>query len=535
VPVATADRAAQAAPENVHHDDEARLAELGYKQELHRTWSGFSNFAISFSIISILAGCFTTFAQAWNNGGPVAISLGWPLISAFILIIGLSMSELASAYPTAGGIYWWAAKLGGPRAGFYTGWLNLVGLIAVTASVAYACAGFLNITITLFWNGWADSFGGDFLRQQFVLFLVLMVVVCVLNIFSSHLLALINNVSAGWHVLGAAVIIVILLLASKSHQSVSFIFTERINNSGFSDSSLSFWFYVLPLGFLLTQYTITGFDASAHMSEETQAASRSVARGLWTSIFYSAIGGWLLLLAFLWAAKDTGFINSPDNGYGVGSVVAIFASALSPAWFKLIMIIATIGQIFCAIAAMTSLSRMGYAFSRDGAVPGRRLWSKVSPKTGVPVNAVLGGAVAGVVITLPALYKSPAGLPVAFLAVVSVAVIGLYLAFAIPIWYRLRAGSSFEPGPWTLGRNYKWMNILSVAEIVIISIYFCLPIVPTGVPFHDGFTWFDVNYAPIVTGAVLVAITIWWVASARRWFTGPRRTIDEVMPDTLAS
>jgi hypothetical protein len=168
-------------------------------------------------------------------------------------------------------------------------------------------------------------------------------------------------------------------------------------------------------------------------------------------------------------------------------------------------------------------------------VPGRRLWSKVSPKTGVPVNAVLGGAVAGVVITLPALYKSPAGLPVAFLAVVSVAVIGLYLAFAIPIWYRLRAGSSFEPGPWTLGRNYKWMNILSVAEIVIISIYFCLPIVPTGVPFHDGFTWFDVNYAPIVTGAVLVAITIWWVASARRWFTGPRRTIDEVMPDTLAS
>ncbi|HEY5419959.1 MAG TPA: amino acid permease, partial [Marmoricola sp.] len=116
--------------------DDQLLAKLGYKQELSRSWSGFSNFAISFSIISILAGCFTTFGQAWNNGGPVAISWGWPIISTFILIIGFTMSELVSAYPTSGGIYWWASKLGGPAAGFFTGWLNLIGLIAVTASVA---------------------------------------------------------------------------------------------------------------------------------------------------------------------------------------------------------------------------------------------------------------------------------------------------------------------------------------------------------------------------------------------------------------
>src|ERR1700716_1756183 len=97
--------------------DEQRLAELGYKQELSRSWSGFQNFAISFTIISTLAGCFTTFGQAWNNGGPIAISWGWPLISAFILIIGFCMAELVSAYPTAGGIYWWAPTLGKPAAG----------------------------------------------------------------------------------------------------------------------------------------------------------------------------------------------------------------------------------------------------------------------------------------------------------------------------------------------------------------------------------------------------------------------------------
>ena len=122
-------------------EDESRLAALGYKQELRRTWSGFSNFAISFSIISILSGCFTIFAQGWNNGGPLAIALGWPLISAFILIIGFCMAELASAYPTSGGIYWWACTLGGVKAGFFTGWLNLIGLLAITASVGYGAAG----------------------------------------------------------------------------------------------------------------------------------------------------------------------------------------------------------------------------------------------------------------------------------------------------------------------------------------------------------------------------------------------------------
>ena len=207
-------------------DDERRLAELGYKQELHRSWSGFSNFAISFSIISILAGCFTTFGQAWNNGGPVAISLGWPLISAFILIIGFCLSELASAYPTSGGIYWWAAKLGGAKAGYYTGWLNLIGLVAVTASVAYGAASFLNIILGDFFGGWASSFGGDYIKQQFALFLIIMLLVTLVNIFSSHLLAVINNVSVWWHVFGSAVVIAILFMVPAKHQSVSWVFTQ---------------------------------------------------------------------------------------------------------------------------------------------------------------------------------------------------------------------------------------------------------------------------------------------------------------------
>ncbi|MEU5525841.1 amino acid permease [Micromonospora chersina] len=498
-------------------DDARRLAELGYKQELHRKWSGFSNFAISFSIISILAGCFTTFGQAWNNGGPVAISWGWPLISMFILIIGFCMSELVSAYPTAGGIYWWAATMGRPVHGWFTGWLNLIGLVAVTASVDYGCATFLNLTLSALFDGWAGT-----AHQTFGLFVVILALHGLINIYGHHVIDVLQNVSVWWHVAGAAAVVLILVLVPDDHQSFKFVFTERFNNSGFGDGDtggLTFWFYVLPLGFLLTQYTITGFDACAHVSEETRGASKAAAQGLWRSIFYSAVGGWILLLAFLFAATDVDAINSAGGFSG-----AIFESALTPFFFKAVIIISTIGQFFCGMSCVTSMSRMAYAFSRDRAVPGWRLWSRVD-RNGTPVNAIIAATLAGLVLTLPALYQK-AGVPVAFYAVVSVAVIGLYLSFLIPIFLRLRMGDRFVPGPWTLGRRYKLLGWIAVIEIAIISVYFVLPIVPAGVPGNAEFSWTAVNYAPLAIGGVLLGVAIWWYASARKWFTGPRRTVD---------
>ncbi len=505
-------------PERELTDDEKHLAKLGYKQELSRTWSGFSNFAISFSIISILAGCFTTFGQAWNNGGPVAISWGWPIISAFILIIGFTLSELVSAYPTSGGIYWWAAKLGGPAAGFFTGWLNLIGLLAVTASVAYGAATFMDLTISTISSGYADSYS---LTRVFIWFVAILALAALANIFSGHLLAIVNNISVWWHVAGAAIVILVLVIVPDTHQSMDFVFTERINNSGFSSGF--YWFLVLPLGFLLTQYTITGFDASAHLSEETQGAADGAAKGIWRSIFYSAVGGYMLLLAFLFAVQD------PDGvSEGFGAVDVIFGQALPEGWHFLILLISTAGQLFCTTACLTSASRMTFAFSRDGAIPGSAWLSQVNPRTRVPAHAVVFVAIIGVIITLPAL-KSIGGVPIAFFAVVSVAVIGLYLAFLIPIYLRWRMGDAFEEGSWTNGAKYKWMNPIAVVEIAIISVYFILPFTPAGVPFSDDFTWSSVNYAPVLTLGTLLILAIWWHVSAKHWFTGPKNTIDEAV------
>jgi len=505
-------------------DDDKMLAKLGYSQELNRSWSGFSNFAISFSIISILAGCFTTFGQAWNNGGPVAISWGWPVISLFILIIGFTMAELVSAYPTSGGIYWWASKLGGPAAGFFTGWLNLIGLLAVTASVAYGCATFLDLTLNTLSPSWADGYS---LTRVFLIFLVILAVAALLNIFSGHLMAVLNNISVWWHVAGAATVILVLAIVPKTHQALSFVFGEQINNSGYDGGSVgspTYWFLVLPLGFLLTQYTITGFDASAHLSEETTAASEGAAKGIWRSIAYSALGGWVLLLAFLFAVQDPDAVTA-----GGGGVDLIFGQALPQGWHVLVLFISSAGQFFCTVACLTSASRMTFAFSRDRAIPGSSLLSKVSGAK-VPANAVIFVAVIGAIITMPSLIEvdiNGAPVPVAFYAVTSVAVIGLYLAFAIPIFLRWKIGDAFESGSWTLGKKYKWMNLVAVVEIGVISIYFILPFTPAAIPWNDDFSWKFVNYAPILTIGTLLILTIWWFVSARHWYTGPKHTIDE--------
>lgn len=523
---------ASESPNQYADDDERLLAELGYKQQLNRAWSGFSNFAISFSIISVLAGCFTAYYFAWNSGGPIAISWGWPIVASLILIIGLSLAELVAKYPTSGGIYWFAGKLGGPKWAYFTGWFNLAGLVGVVASVDYACAGFMSALfgayeVNIFGINFADS--EHILGETFLLFAIIIALTAVINIFRTNLLAMINNISVWWHVVGVAVIIVLLVIVPDSHQSLSYVFTERLNNSGFSDGSTGgffFWIYLLPIGFLLTQYTITGFDASAHLSEETQGASRNAARGVWQSIFYSAIIGWFVLLALTFAVQDPNVISSADNGYGAGSSLAILSTALDSAGFKAVVLICTIGQLFCGLACLTSASRMCFAFSRDRGMPGHRHFAKVN-KDGVPFNAVIGMALAALIITIPALKGAPGtAFPVAFFAVVSICVIGLYVCYAIPIFLRWRMGDAFEQAStWNLGNRWKWMNPVSVIWVIIICTAGLLPTSPLGVPWDDTFDWTYVNYAPLVLGVLVVGVALGWTR-AKGHFTGQHRNID---------
>ncbi|MEA2295529.1 MAG: hypothetical protein QOE86_3168, partial [Solirubrobacteraceae bacterium] len=229
------------------------------------------------------------------------------------------------------------------------------------------------------------------------------------------------------------------------------------------------------------------------------------------------------LLAITFAAADSNAVNK-----GGGTVFAVFESAMGTGWVKFVLLIAVLGQFFCGMACMTSASRMMYAFSRDGAVPGWRIWSRVNERR-IPFNAVMAVAVFALILTLPALKGNKDGLTVAFTAVVSIGVIGLYLAYVIPIFLRWRMGDKFEPGPWTLGSKYKWLNLIAVAEVlIVVVIYFNAPFSSSGVPWESDFEWSLFNYTPVVTGGLALIVGIWWLVSARKWFKGPRHTIDEI-------
>jgi amino acid transporter len=505
--------------------DEEQLADMGYRQELSRAWSGFTNFAISFTIISVLAGTFTTFAFSWQNGGPIAASIGWPVLCAFVLMVAFSMAELTSRYPTAGGPYWWAHDLGGKGWSWMTGWFNIVGLVGIVASVAYGAAFFLYNLLGLYG---VDVFGVNFgdtvhvLPETFLLFLIILGVATLLNIFADRVLGLLNNVSVGWHVLGVAVIIGLLVFVPDDHQDVGFVFGERINNSGHFDGSVSnlgFWIFVLPIGFLLAMYTQTGYDASAHTAEETRGAAKAAAQGVWRSVFWSALIGWFVLLGFLFAASDVQAVND-----AAGAPFGIFNSALDPWAAKMVVLIATVGQIFCVTAGLTSASRTWYAFARDRGMPGWAIFRRINRER-VPFNAVIAVSIAALAISWPALFGEN-DIPFAFFALTGICTVGLYLAYILPVCLRLRAGDSFEQGPWNLGRRYRLVNILAIIFVIVVVFSLNLPYSPQGLPWNDGFDASLVNYTPL---AIIIPLIFggWYLVSAKDRYQGPVRTLEE--------
>jgi amino acid transporter len=463
--------------------DVETLHRLGYAQELRRRMSTFSNFAVSFTIISILSGCLTLYGYGMNTGGPVDMNIGWPVVGLFVLMVGLAMAELASSFPTAGGLYYWSAKLGGKNSAawsWFTGWFNLLGQVGVTAGIDFGLALFADALLNALFQ-YPSTPGWIVLIYAVVLFLH-----GLLNTFGVGVVALLNDISVWWHLIGVAIIFIVLFFVPAHHQSVSYIFTNFVNNTGFGNS-----YYVFLIGLLLAQYTFTGYDASAHMTEETHNAAVAGPRGIVWSIIISLIAGWILLIG----------VTSAIQNYAAES------TAVTPA-----------AQIFIdavghnlGMSSVTANSRMIYAFSRDGAVPGSQFWHRINPRTRTPTNSIWFAAVGAFILGLPYLWS-----PVAYAAVTSIAVIGLYIAYGIPILLRLLAGEKFVRGPWHL-RQYSYIvGWIAVVWIVFIAILFVLPQV------SPGNTLVTFNYAILAVAVVLVYAGGYWFLSARKWFKGPR-------------
>ncbi|MEU1039985.1 amino acid permease [Streptomyces sp. NPDC005551] len=488
-------------------DDDATLHAMGYPRKLTRRFQAFDNFAISFTIINIISGIFSAFGFGMNAGGPRILVFGWIGVSVMVLFIGAAMAEVASAYPTSGALYFSAGKLAKRHKGawsWYTGWLNFVGQVGGTAATGYAAATFIQAFIALQWSSYEPT------AHQTVLITALIIVLQGLaNTYTVQVVALLNRISVWWLLIGLVVIVSTLVVMPDDHQSASFV-THFANNTGFTNG-----FYGGMLGLLVTSWTFTGFDGSFHMSEETVRATVNAPKGIMRAIGYSAITGLVLMLALVYSVQDYDRVAGSS-----APPVQILLDGLGAGAAKVILLIVIGAMLFCGLANLTSNTRQIFAFSRDGAMPGSRWWHSVSPRTRTPVKAVWLAVGCSLALVLPGWWSHTA-----FTAIVSVNVVGLYLAYAVPIFLRLRLGDEFRPGPWNLGRWSRPVGILAVVWILLSSVLFMLPQA-------SPITVDTFNYASIALAVVLAIATVWWFATARRRFQGP---VSYGRPDEVAA
>ena len=486
--------------------DRADLHKLGYAQELLRSMGGFSNFAISFSIISILTGAVILYDYGLAWAGTAAVLIGWPLVTVFVLAIAASMGEIASAYPTAGGLYYWASRMKGKNWGWWTAWLNLIGQFAIVAGINYAAAGFINATII------DKIFGGTFntvefipnvLNGQLVTMGILMLIQLAMNIAGINLVSLLNQVSVWWHIAIVAAVVILIFVAGKPDQSGLTLFAIQPldtagswnNNLGsrqldlrpgdqLPGRSLAFFFSLLQ-----ANWTYTGYDASAHVAEETVGARVASAWGVFLSVAVSAVVGYIFLFALTTHLPDLSTLFPTDARRPVDVQPVLLRRRrrrhrhprLQPR-LDLGGILAAgiaIAMAFCGLSSVASAGRMLFAFSRDDGLPGLGLAEEglaPLPDAGQRLDrdrrrlvAVHGRGVRG------RRERRPGGGGIAIIIVTAISTIFLYAAYGVVIFLGRDHAEWVKERVWSLGRWSKPIAWVAVFWIIVLMVLFSFP------------------------------------------------------------
>ncbi len=467
-------------------EDARELRRLGYAQELFRTMGGFSNFALSFSIISILTGAVTLYGHGLTWGGPAEMAFGWPLVTLFTLAVAVSMAELASALPTSGAMYHWSSRLGGKGWGWFTAWFNIVGNLTLLAAVDYGCAQFVT-----------PLFGLDASTKNLLLvYAAILLSHALINHYGIRLVARLNDLSVAVHILGIVAIVGALLLFAPKQPAGFFFARVTYNPSGWP-----YWGAFI-IGLLQAQWTFTGYDASAAVSEETVDPRRRAPWGMVMAVVVSSVVGYLLLIALTLAIRDIATVlNATDaSGNPIPAVIVILQTALGERAGSIFSAMAAVAMWFCGLSAVTWCSRVVYAFARDEGLPASSLWRRVSRRHQTPAAAIW---LSVVVAFLAAIYSG------AYQTVTAISVIGLYVSYVIPVYLswrnRMRTGRTMR-GPWHLGRFSMAVNLIALVWVAFISVILSLPD-----EMRAGKT--------VIVFAALLAV--WYLAGERKRFPGP--------------
>lgn len=523
--------------EEVIRQDTHDLHRLGYAQELYRSMGGFSNFAISFSIISILTGAVILYDYGLAWAGTAAVLIGWPLVTVFVLLIAASMGEIASAYPTAGGLYYWASKMKGKNWGWWTAWLNLIGQFAIVAGINYAAAAFLNGTILtpilsnigVEYSNTSTFLGGN-LNGQLVTMGLLMLVQLAMNIGGINLVALFNQVSVWWHIVIVAAVVILIFLAGKPDQSGLTLFAvqpQDVAGSWQNDLGVVKFDYgaaitypvILAFFFSLLQanWTYTGYDASAHVAEETVGARVASAWGIFLSVAVSAVVGFIFLFAltthlpslstlFPAALDDSTLPASSQYYFGGGvAVIDILVYNLGSTLGNVLAAGIAIAMAFCGLSSVASAGRMLYAFSRDDGIPGSGWLKKVSHRYRTPANSLVAIVVVSWLFTVAAFIV---GTGTAIVIITAISTIFLYAAYGVVIYLGATTQDWIKERVWSLGRWSKPVAYLAILWVVVLMILFSFPT-------SGNISW------PFMAITVLVLL-IYYFGWARSRFQGPK-------------
>ncbi len=517
--------------EDILREDRETLNRLGYAQELLREIGGFSNFAVSFSIISILTGCVLLYGYGLKYGGPRINTIGWPLVSAFVMCVAASMAEIASAYPTAGGLYYWAFRMGGRGWAWSCAWLNLIGQITITAGINIGAAAYLTglvmnvlqispsaaLPIIGPVNGW---------NFWLLVMVLLMIPQVLINIAGVRMVARLGDFSVVWHIGGVILLALLLTFFGRYHNGWTFLLSRTHPVSPANGvATFAIGPFVVPslmmrvpgmaalygsgvyafgfmLGLLQAQWTYTGYDASAHLAEETRLARMNSAWGIFLSVAVSAVTGYVALMVLTNAIPPDKIAETASDPY---PVLYILRNALDPFFANLLALIIAGAMWLCGLASITSMARVCFAFGRDHGFPMSRFVSTIDPRRGTPVNAIIVTSVLSFLVTV---YSA------AYSVVTSMSTSALYLAYVIPILLNLRNRytkrgeyTTSETAPWNLGGYVTILNAIAIAGIAVITVLFSIP--PN-------------ELAGLTLSALGLVLLMYWQFWQRRRFVGPR-------------
>ncbi|PVH70722.1 amino acid transporter-like protein [Cadophora sp. DSE1049] len=506
-------------PPNPETDaDAAQLAALGHKSELNRNFSPLAMLGLAFAILNSWTALAASLSLALPSGGPTSVL--WGLITAGIcnLALAVSLAEFLSAYPTAGGQYHWVAVISWkpwvPLLSWITGWINVSGWIALICS-----GGLLGSQLII---GVISLMHPDFVPHrwhQFLIYIGYTLVAFVVNAFLTGALPIITRTAFIWSITGFVVIsITVLACVSPNYTSAEYVFTEFINETGWPDGIA--WL----LGLLQGGLALTGFDAVAHMIEEIPNAAVVGPRIMYTCVLIGVFTGFIFLMVLLFVA---GQIDGPDGVIEstAGPLLQIFYNATgNKAGAICLLIFPLMCLLFATTSIMTTSSRMTYAFARDGGLPISRVFAKVHPRLGLPLNALYLNV--ALVLIFGCIFLGSSS---AFNAIISASVVALGVSYGIPIAINCIRGRGMLPEtrPFRLSPLVGWTaNLIGIVYVIITTVLFLFPpeLPVTGT---------NMNYCVVVFFIILVISIVQWFVDGKKNFTGPRVNLDDLQNGTV--